>query len=108
MIALRRRAALLLLPVLVLGGCYAPKPPPAEKIEVHEIDPAKFDSEPPPVCPTCDGRASPARFDSTVGKSMKMNGEAINRPTRDATPAMRIRRPARGQALGQPDRVDTT
>ncbi len=48
MIALRRGAALLLLPVLVLAGCHAPKPP-AEKMEVHEIDPAKLDSEPKPL-----------------------------------------------------------
>jgi hypothetical protein len=49
--ALRRHAALLLLPLLALGGCNPPRPPapaPDEKPEVRVIDVVKFDSDPKP------------------------------------------------------------
>jgi hypothetical protein len=51
MIAVRRRAALVVLPMLALAGCNpprAPAPAPGEKPEVRVIDPAKFDSDPKP------------------------------------------------------------
>ena len=51
MIAFRRRTALVILPILTLTGCNSPKPPapPPERVEVREIDAAKFDSDPKPL-----------------------------------------------------------